>query len=81
VRKRKLKLIEPEPLRLQPRCAKKRYETHQEATAGMHRIRSRNNLKKSQRGFLNVFYCSSCSGFHIGHDKPWEKRKRRAKKQ
>jgi len=43
---------------------KRRYETAAEATAGIRAL----HKAKGYQGFLNVYRCAFCKGYHFGHN-------------
>ena len=70
---RRNKTVEAEPLRMTPLCSKKRYAQHADAMRARHALYKVNQRQQRQRGLLDIFFCTSCDGWHIGHHKPWIK--------
>lgn len=43
--------------------SKRRYLTAQDALAGMHKL----HRAKGYQGFMDVYRCEFCNGYHFGH--------------
>lgn len=65
--------IECEPLKIIPGCRKVRYETHGAASYVRRVLYKKSRKEKKNGGLLNVYFCTTCDGWHVGHDKPWIK--------
>lgn len=76
-RKRRFPEVVPEPLKIEPRCHKRRYASREEAEFARRGVYRANARNKSRRGLLNVYFCTTCDGWHVGHDRPWLKGKRK----
>jgi hypothetical protein len=68
----RVKAIECEPLKLSAGCRKKRHATRDEADLARQKTHNKNRRRRSRRGRLNVYFCTSCDGWHVGHYRPWE---------
>jgi len=76
---RRTKQVEGAPLKIAVACHKVSYPTHAEAYVARIRLYAHNKRERSQRGKLDIFVCTSCNGFHIGHNRPWLKGQRKKK--
>ena len=64
---RRNKTVECEPLKVAPRCVKHIYATHAQACRARHGLIQFNKRNRSRRGTLEIYFCTSCEGWHIGH--------------
>lgn len=65
------KQVEPEPLRVTVHCPKHRYESREAAEEARRIVNRVNQQRKRGRGRLNVYFCTTCDGWHVGHHRPW----------
>lgn len=64
---RRNKLVPADELKVVPRCGKYPYSTHSAANQARRKLYRVNRQNKTNRGELDVYYCSTCQAHHVGH--------------
>jgi hypothetical protein len=77
----RIKKVPGTELPFRPQCRKKPHKTHGAALVEMHKLYRKSKKTKKKGGKLNVYFCTTCEAWHVGHEIPeWIRERSRRKR-